>query len=542
MLVELKIVKIIIILVENLFPFVDDLPPSKREMIRQYTTHTNTHGYGFDSHKSFGRGADTPNVSFFRTVSGSENELSVQEKQEEQNLLKRADLLNNCSELLRLLCLKNQKIQLYVANFLPTLTKNLVLSPMVSGFLEEVIHNNDDLLMEYSKIKKNSKVLGDISPRNSTGSHKNQETKEQGSMGFEFFQDVSNRMQLFSRYSQADILSFLGLLANTDHKSFYMNQNCIFEIIHRPEIFINQLFQFSPQMDTITLVLTFLNDEKERVKAKLESLITDPYKFTEKKFVKEELNLFASLCTNRNSITSVFFRNKFPMDLLVAYISDIQIPDDFKALFFKLLKVLYVDKDPRQPLSYPVRARKFNDDGKSALQDKPYYVDRSHRPKREILGTPNPKDPKNKYMEPGKHSSEDDVLFTKREPSPLKVGELRKELMLIGHLRTQIIDNIEEKSKLMLRADFRPAEFYNEFTLQLLKTLNMMLSFGCYEVEIADQTLDRADPDSNRENMELIERLVTALAYPLEFDTDYHPSLYTTSNFLRFRQNDIDDL
>lgn len=42
--------------------------------------------------------------------------------------------------------------------------------------------------------------------------------------------------------------------------------------------------------------------------------------------------------------------------------------------------------------------------------------------------------------------------------------------------------------------------------------------------------------------MELIERMVTALAYPLEFDDDYHPSLFTTSNNLRFRQNDLNEL
>lgn len=42
--------------------------------------------------------------------------------------------------------------------------------------------------------------------------------------------------------------------------------------------------------------------------------------------------------------------------------------------------------------------------------------------------------------------------------------------------------------------------------------------------------------------MAYIERIIKAMAYPLEFDADYHPSLFTTTTNLRFRQNDIDEL
>lgn len=483
LLVELKIAKMVVILMENLFPFIDDLPIAKRDLIREYSARNSSLNSNLKEGTSLAKALDTGNISFFRTVSGSESTMSVQEKQEEHNLLLRADLLKVCSEFLRLLCLNNNKNQLYLANFLPSLTKNLVLHPRVVSFLKELVRNNDELLMEYSKIKKVSAVFDQKSPRNSPKHLQDDQTEgkeDPGNFGFEFFQEVVNRLKLFYLYTQADILAFMSQLGNTESKTFYMNQNNIFEIIHRPEIFIGHLLQLSPDMQSMALFLTYKTSAKDQVKVKLDLLLGDSYKLAEKKFLKEEIAMFASLCHNRNSITSSFFRNKFPMDLLVHYIADPALTDDFKALFFRLLRVLYIDKEPRQFLSFPTRARKYYDEAKTVVQDKPYFVDRSKQNKKELWKQQTSLDIKNKYSD---IAPDDTLLFAKRETRIIAGSELRKELLLIGQLRTQIIENIEQKATPMLKADFKSSDFYNEFTLELLKTLNMMLKFGCYDVK-----------------------------------------------------------
>lgn len=63
-------------------------------------------------------------------------------------------------------------------------------------------------------------------------------------------------------------------------------------------------------------------------------------------FLKEQLNLFSCLCLNRNYNTCKFFNEVFPLNILVKYILSENINQDFRAIFCRLMRTLYLDKEP----------------------------------------------------------------------------------------------------------------------------------------------------------------------------------------------------
>lgn len=483
MLMDLKIVKIVMILIDSLFPFIDRLNMAKKYAISVYSaqiTQTEKKLERADGLATANETIGTLNKT--RTEFADKSE--AQEKLEERNLIMRADLLNACSEFLKLVCVSNKKIQLSMSNHIVTLTRNLVLSHKVEEYLEELLRNNDDLLIEYSKIKRDSAIQSAASPRTMKNSKINMQHRQEFSLGFDFFEHVASQLKLFPLYTQTDVLLFLSKLTKTDSKSFYMNQNSIFEVIHKADFYSNQLLQLIPNYERQTFSMVACTDQNEKMTLALEDFISG-YKHPQYiNYLKAQLNLFAALCENRNTITTSFFKKHFPMDVLVHYISMPCINDEFKAILFRLLMVLYIDKNPRRVLAYPISARKYDDDGKSIYTDKPYL--RSHQDSSDSGSQDHRHDLKsrNKYIDKTAKSIELPLIDRKKIDRPIAVNQEQRELMLIGDLRTEIIIQIEKKAALMKTSQFELHDFYNDYTLQLLKTLNKMVKFGCYQVNI----------------------------------------------------------
>jgi len=497
-LVDMKIAKMTIILVDNLFPFLDLMTEEKRIFVRQHSHN------GIKEHDN-------------------ENRL-VHERQELENYCKRVDVLGLAMDIIRLVSTDNAPIQIANSLYLGKLLSGLSLSRSALSAMTEVVKNNEKILMEYSKIKKVGLQVDQGSPR-SGGSrspksprsprsprseqitltdkvNKDKPKKEEGNFGFEFFEEIALRMRLYPRYTQEDFLAFLEVLCQTEDKSFYLNQNNIFEVITAPENLYDMFIQIKTT-DT-TLQVMFTTDNLERKVCPVDTLFSEPEFDKQSKFFKRQLSLYAALSNHRNTITSAYFRDSFPLSLLVSFVGSPTVPDDYKAVFLRLIVALYVDSPPRRELDLPTVIRVYAQQSNTQVSIP-------------IQRLPTKKGG-NAYLD-----AEQQQLMSPDPSSPVHKGNLsehQKEVLLIHTLQIHLIKDIEERAAALRQSHTALTQFYNPYTLEMLSLVDKLFRF---------------EGDNGH-----LERVVRALAYPLEFDPDYHPSLLVSPNKLQFRQGAYD--
>ena len=487
-LVDIRISKMLIILIENLFPFLEDISDAKRNEIITYSS----------------------------METGTFNLLSrpVHEKLEMTNYFRRSKLMGLAYEVIKLICCNNPPIQLANSIYLMKLTQGLILVPQAIDCLRELVKNNDDILMEYCKIKPGVAATSDYSPRSpNSGSPKSvgsnsprsihsfsnhihamsmpmtekSKMREQGSFGFEFFEEIARRMKLYPLYSQEDMLQLLASLCRTQDRSFYLNQNNVFEVVLSPNVALDHLLNTKLVSSSQDLSVVYYTKNHQQKIILLKELANQQGLDQHRTFFKIQLSFFADLCSHHNTITSGFFKDKFPMTLLVKYVEDHEFPDDFKAVFLKLMLSIYIDSSTRRELELPMLIRQaahYSEDSTAKyVQSISQTKVNKEQIKIEIL--PEAKGHNhmnNKILNSSKHRLLDYSFPEENLKILPRMSEKKQETILISQLRTGIIEALETRAKTLREPKFRLSSFYNDYTLEMLRVLCKMIRFNCYDV------------------------------------------------------------
>ena len=488
-LAEVKIIEIVTTMISRMLPFLPQLKVENRERLREF-------------------GQCLANGKDGRKARDEDQEMPIHDKILEDNMMDRLELLNHLYDLLRFVCLKNRGLQLKTSSYLAELVKNVIVVPSAAECIIEILRDNEDILMNLSKIKTplaaEVEHVVDLAAVLLGGQEEiqvksNRETKN---FGFEFFDKIFDTIDLYRNYCQSDALRILESMCISNGKSIYLNQKEIFSCIRKVNTFENHIIHTKKSEDMKSLSAVYKNREGYLEEVDLIKLVTDNEFRVQKEYLIAELSLFESLCRNRNGICSDHFKSKYPINLLLHYITNTETPEDFKAIFLRFLLSLYIDSSPRTTISYPYFVRTYSPDT-------------------------------NTITDPHMVSSYDDYIpIDDDAQNEHDLLDSRKEVNMILKLRTELIDYLVRRSNELKIRRNPPSRFFNFYTLEVIKTINSMLRFGCYDMfSTKNQAL-------SNENMGLIEKLMGSLVFAYEYNEEYQTALYSTN--IRFLYNNRD--
>jgi len=506
LLVDFNLVPVVCAVLQRMFPFLHSLSAEQRYRLR--LGELGEKGLGGERNK------------FEKSAKASQ----IYQQLLEKNLLGRVEISSGLYKLINCICYNNPQIQLVVSQRLPQLISDLVLVPSACECIQTTLHDNEEILMGYSKIKKHqiaspepmASFIGQLPDADSQQLHSI--TREQESMGFEFFEQLCDVMKLYPRYTQSDVLTVLESLCVAKGRSFYLNQNTVFSLIRRPEIFGDKFIHTRKSKiseDREYFELVFLNSYNQQKSMALEELMSKQEFDPKKQFILAELSLFEVLCRNRNMSNIMYFREKFPIHLLTQYVRDNSTPDEFKSIFLKLVLTLYIDFAPRKMIELPSMVRIVAADGRSLLEQDLHLVDEIDQ----------------RFME----VKVDGVIVHQHQQAGNRMlSDIENEQLLIVQIREKLVAILESASKNLLTKDHKTSHFFNKFIKQVLNTLNKLLRFGTYDIFLSK------NKKLAEENIQLIERIVNSLSTPFEYDHSYYEEMLSENNSIRFNFNNID--
>jgi hypothetical protein len=437
---EIKLPRLVIILIENLFPFLRLLSHDERQKIVLYSDP----------------------VQWKRI----ESSLSVQDRILHAHYQQRLLLLSLSHTFLKYLATNNPPIQGFLSKYLPKLVKNIVLSPSVGACLEVIVKNNEEILMEFSRFGE------------SEGTPQIPAEKRQFSLvveerlGSDYFERVVENMQLYSRYSEYDILRFLRTLCYSDTKGFTLNQNYIFKLVRNQELFGERVIQTRYNQQLHELMVVFFNEKREQVTIGLRELKAGGQFDNIIKYLVEELNLFVALCKRKNTITTSYFRNKFSLEHLFPYLKDPVVAEQMKAVILKLVSVLHIDSSLLREKRYPQLVKRFREESEVVMQKQILEIVQGRQLQyidgvALLLGS-------NGRAGNSEEESETSEIIDKK-PAFIETG-------LLSSMKKTMIEILENRSHDLQFADNSTSTFFNTFTLELLRALKNLLLFGCFSV------------------------------------------------------------
>lgn len=231
------------------------------------------------------------------------------------------------------ICLNNSENQQYIFQFINIFYGHIGSSDEISSIFINVFGDNENILYEINK--KPILVLKKNENHDLASGEEKKEIKKY------FLQELISSLKNFPPKTISEIIKILSKFCYFKDYSIYINQDKIFDnfILDRYnrgiliKIFTNiENNQFLIELPEKTLSF----EEFINMSIFSEDII----------FLKEQLNLFSCLCLNRNYNTCKFFNEVFPLNILVKYILSESIDKDFRAIFCRLMRTLYLDKEP----------------------------------------------------------------------------------------------------------------------------------------------------------------------------------------------------
>lgn len=191
-------------------------------------------------------------------------------------------------------------------------------------------------------------------------------------------------------------------------------------------------------------------------------------------FMKSQLDLYATLCQNRNYSSSKSIAKIFTITSLIRYIENDEIPDDIRAVLIKIVSVIHIDREPRTVQERPSLVKIINVDKDSSESKPPAYE--KYKTVKAAIESGNEIEMTN-ILHPNKDEAE--PILGKTE------DHLEKEVL--DRIKTFIFNHLQRMSDLCAKQE--PAHvIYNQLTYEIIKTVCLMLKFGLFKTKNAKES------------------------------------------------------
>jgi len=447
------------------------------------------------------------------------------EKMKSDHITRKYKLAMRIYNLIQLICMQQPDNQEYAAKFVHNLISHLGYGRFVSKTLIEIFKNNEKLLYTLHKIimhtaghTHNSMIL-------------DSERKT-------FLTAIVHRIKEFKQYEKDDILDLLKSVCLYNNQAIYINQDKIFKMIYEDPLFRStQLLELTNKNNQVNLQIRGTSYRFEQF---FKSDDASKYQ-KEIRFLKSQLDLYATLCLNRNYSSSKAFGKIFSFQNLINYIENKDIPEDIRAILVKLLATIHIDKEPRTVQERPnlVKIVELNPEqieqkfGLKALLGQSKRQDKG-RGKTNVL---------NQDIKPQVESLDHNIhLYVDEEEAALNINGEEINEDLLGKLKAFILNYLKEKSEQAEKN--QPSKIiYTQFTLEIVKLTVLMLKFGMFKTRVAKQedkgnvfgalgafakgVLSDAKSQETEKTTSDIEQLVKFLTPLLEYDEAYVDAMKT---------------
>lgn len=301
-----------------------------------------------------------------------------------------------------------------------------------------------------------------------------------------FIRMVMNKLKQYERCEKSDIIDFLASCCRIGDTAIYLNQEAIFQTLQNDEQ-IRKTALMDIQTTSGGEFVIEIRDSDNQFKHK--SLLqffqegeANCFYQLNLKYLRSQLSLFSNLCLNRNYQPIKQFGEVFPLQILEKYIVDNKsgIDDEVQACFLKLVLNIYIDKDPRVYLNRPNLVRMIKSDKLlNRIED--------HNMTSMIRRAPQSSQKTAKQQFQIKSKPEE--LFDEDEDFKFK-DTLESELSILKGLKKYMLNYLENLSQLCMNC--QGYKIYNVLTFQIVKILKIMLQFGIFTTEQADDQENEA--------------------------------------------------
>ncbi|EGR29160.1 MIR domain protein, partial [Ichthyophthirius multifiliis] len=385
---------------------------------------------------------------------------------------------------LKQICKLNEQNQLYIFKFIHILLPHIGYGDFVCQTINDIFCKNFNILQN---MLNNQRLLNTIDSQN-------------------ILQQIIQKIGQFPRYQMNGVLYFLRNCCVLNNKAIYNNQQYIFNQEIFQIIFIRyvqikkktNLYQDQKMKKTKQKKYPYKNLWKKtkqkniiikKQKKQIKKLLSTLLKEKQYKYFKNQLDLYSSLCKDRNQNAYNQFQQIFKLNTCVEFIiKNVNIDNYLCAIFLRMISSLHINKYPNQKLAVPNLVRTLKIDLK-----KQQAILQSQM--RNLLTSTISKIIKKCNVLIKLNNNE----RKKQEQESQQLEILKK--ILIEYLESKI-ENLYCSQQNII---------YDNFMYEAINTLLKMLQFNQFSVNEQNQ----------EQYFKNIERLIKVLAIILEFDYIY---------------------
>ena len=455
-------------------------------------------------------------------------------------------------DMVRTMCIQNPQNQKYFFKFMNMLMDHLGYGNFVSQCFIEAIRDNEKILYSLHKVQIMDRQYGSNDIMQAS-------RKEPGNFLTEVVQRMKERE--LEKFEREELLQLLKATCVYQDQAIYINQDKVFKLIYEDMNFRrDHLIQFANEGEELYLEFGNGNDNYTFEKFFKSKLYRDDSK--ELQFLKSQLDLYATLCLNRNYICTKAFTKTFRINTLINYLKSEIIPEDIKAIIVKLIATIHIDKEPMTVQEKPnlvkiadVNLEEVESGAKRAWLEALSTKERVKAEKEEE--TPSPMKAKNvsdRMLTSPKQPLLNMTAFSTRSMSDEKDDDLEINLLedqmtpeLLEKLKDFLFEHLREKSMIIHDKEHNSAKLYTRLTYEVIKLTTLMLKFGMFKTKVAKRELKspllapltfnlvNTQKSTNQTFKNLaskkvfseVEELIKYLTPLLEFDQAYFESMET---------------
>jgi len=431
--------------------------------------------------------------------------------------------------LLQLMCKQSYKNQEYAFKFIFSLVSHLGYGRFVSKCLAEILKGNEKLLYSLHKVTFTTSVVSVSYANLPIDAEKRT-----------LISEIVNRIKEFRPYEKDEIFDLLKDICLYNNQAIYINQDTIFRMMYEDVHFRTMhLIELSNDNDQVFINHRgmsypfdqfFQNEESTKSRKDI-------------RFLKSQLDLYATLCLNRNYTSAKAIGKIFTMNTLIKYIENHDIPDDIRAILVKLVANIHIDREPRTVQERPNLVKVADIDLsqmeqryslKNKLTLKGKKVDKSQaKLNTELVATTEGQDLLSEKRLLDEKDRDDESLLNIEDES------LTDELL--DRLKGFLLDYLEEKST-QCKQNAPAEKIYTRLTFEVIKLTAQMLKFGLFKNKLAIKPVQEPrrfltrgcftkETSSSQSNITRftseVEKLIKHLTPLLEYDEGYFKCMRT---------------
>ncbi|CAD8133483.1 unnamed protein product [Paramecium octaurelia] len=372
----------------------------------------------------------------------------------------------------------------------------------------------------------------------------------------------------FPPFSKPDIIYLLATVCQSLESPVFVNQNLIYRAFFENKLIYNHAFmKLTYKFGDLLLTCLDKNDQPVTIKfldffddPRLESGANYQRQF---EYIKNELNLIANLCLSRNTLACKTFQQTFLFNKTLPFVENSNLKEEIRAVFLKLIRVLYIDQEPYQTQKRPELVREIIYD-KSILTTKLIKQDGGilSMLKMNANNYVSFEEIQKRQLEP--LISKDTILYQTMRVKKLRQQQINWERIqkeqaideseveeseevkkFLQSLIKILIQHIQESAQ-KLSSLKQGRLIYNILTLEVIQIVKLIFQFGFFNYEYIkppnqhtkkSQAIMR-EIEKQIKNSE-IEQIIQLLAQLLEYDEQYNQALENANVQRKYIENKL---